>query len=286
MTATLWGNSALSIGDALIGASTKPILILTKTEIATSSASKLYLNLDIPVVADLKHSFGQENEPVNQLQMHEKTRRSPTEQEKLNRVNIQQLLSLDHQKTAGTIYTCVAHINDIDSMQGWCYDACKICLKRMLQVDRTYFCEDHGETKTRLCYKLLLNVVDDIDKANFIAFNDVAERMTGVTIARLNVAGHRDKYLLPEPIKKTLLKKKAIFFVSIITKALEAGHVSFRITACRFLDSPTTSTPLLCLPSTTNEPKASASPVEQSHAEKVLKDLFPEESPIKKIKLK
>ncbi|XVF71905.1 hypothetical protein PTKIN_Ptkin12aG0077500 [Pterospermum kingtungense] len=260
--------------------------ILTgKTKIATSLASKLYLDLDIPIVADLKHSFGQENEPVNQLQMHEKTRLSPAEQEKLNRVNIQQLLSLDHQKTAGTIYTCVAHINDIDCTQGWYYVACKICLKRMLQVDRTYFCKDHGETKTRLCYKLLLNVMDDIDKANFIAFNDVAERMTGVTVARLNVAGHGDKYLLPEPIKKTLLKKKAIFSVTIITKALEAGHVSFRITASRFLDSPTTSTPLLCLPSTTDEPKASASPTEQSHAEKIPEDLFPEESPIKKIKL-
>ncbi|XVF83446.1 hypothetical protein PTKIN_Ptkin16aG0486800 [Pterospermum kingtungense] len=64
MTATLWGNFTLFIDDAFIGTSTKPILILAgiivsefhgKTIIAKSSASKLYLDLDIPIVAELKH---------------------------------------------------------------------------------------------------------------------------------------------------------------------------------------------------------------------------------------
>ncbi|XVF64683.1 hypothetical protein PTKIN_Ptkin09bG0187300 [Pterospermum kingtungense] len=164
MTATLWGNFTLFIDDALIGTNTKPILILAgiivsefhgKTIIAKSSASKLYLDLDIPVVAELKHCFNQEDEQVKQLQMHEKRHLPPAEQERLNH------------------------------------------------------------------YKPLLTVVDDTDKANFIAFGNMAERMAGSTVAILDVAGHGDKYVLSKPIKKTLLDKKAILSVTVITKALE-----------------------------------------------------------------
>ncbi|XVF89333.1 hypothetical protein PTKIN_Ptkin19aG0121600 [Pterospermum kingtungense] len=179
MTATLWGNFTLFIDDALIDSSTKPILILAgiivsefhgKTIIAKSSASKLYLDLDIPVVAELKHCFNQEDEQVKQLQMHEKRHLPLVEQERLNHVNIQYLLSLDHEKTA---------------------------------------------------YKPLLTVMDDTNKANFIAFGNMAERMAGGTVAILDVASHGDKYVLSEPIKKTLLDKKAILSVTVITKALE-----------------------------------------------------------------
>ncbi|XVF67235.1 hypothetical protein PTKIN_Ptkin10aG0104200 [Pterospermum kingtungense] len=66
LTATLWGNCASCVDDSLIGLKTQPILILTSTTvsefngkntIATSSASKAYLDLDIPMVAEMKAHY-------------------------------------------------------------------------------------------------------------------------------------------------------------------------------------------------------------------------------------
>ncbi|XVF55778.1 hypothetical protein PTKIN_Ptkin06aG0064600 [Pterospermum kingtungense] len=66
MTATLWGDFALIVDDQLIGQGTNRILILAaatvnefcgKNSLSTCSASKVYIDLDLPIVADMKASY-------------------------------------------------------------------------------------------------------------------------------------------------------------------------------------------------------------------------------------
>ncbi|XVF80283.1 hypothetical protein PTKIN_Ptkin15bG0058200 [Pterospermum kingtungense] len=268
LTATLWGNCASCIDDSLIGLKTQPILILTSTTvsefngkntIATSSASKAYLDLDIPMVAEMKAHFQESVEPVAELELHQRPQLSPTEQENINRVNIEQLLAIDHKKSPSTIYSCVAQIKNIDCSQG--------------------------------CYKLLMNAEDDTGRTSFLAFGDVVEKLLGVTVARLTVSGKKDKYVLPEPIQNRLLNQTALFTITPIIKGLEHGHLSFRVIACRIMDQAATSNVNLSLPP---PPKTDSQPEKQITADQappssptmsqIPQDLFPEESPAKKIK--
>ncbi|XVF80343.1 hypothetical protein PTKIN_Ptkin15bG0062400 [Pterospermum kingtungense] len=233
LTATLWGNCAFCIDDSLIGLKTQSILILTsattsefngKNTIATSSASKAYLDLDILVIAQMKDHFQECVEPVRQLELHQRPHLSPTEQEKINRVNIDQLLAIDHKKFPGTIYSCVSQIKNIDCSQG--------------------------------CYKLLINAEDDTERASFLAFGDVVEKL------------HR-----------------------VMSPGLEHGHLSFRVIACRIMDQAATSNANMSLPPL---PKTDSQPEKQIVVDQpqlssltmsqIPQDLFPKESPAKKIK--
>ncbi|XVF50598.1 hypothetical protein PTKIN_Ptkin04bG0114400 [Pterospermum kingtungense] len=269
LTATLWGNCASCVDDSLIGLKTQLILILTSTTvsefngkntIATSSASKAYLDLDIPMVAEMKAHFQESIEPVAELELHQRPQLSPTEQENINRVNIEQLLAIEHKKSPGTIYSCVAQIKNIDCSQG--------------------------------CYKLLMNTEDDTGRTSFLAFGDVVEKLLGVTVARLTVSGKKDKYVLPEPIQNRLLNQTAVFTVTPIIKGLEHGHLSFRVIACRIMDQAATSNVNLSLPpppKTDSQPKkqitADQAPPSSPTMSQIPQDLFPKESPAKKIKI-
>ncbi|XVF87974.1 hypothetical protein PTKIN_Ptkin19aG0011400 [Pterospermum kingtungense] len=257
LTVTLWGNCAFYVDDSLIGLKTQPILILTSTTvsefngkniIATSSASKAYLDPDIPMVAEMKAHFQESVEPVAELELYQRPQLSPTEQENINRVNIEQLLAIDHKK-----------------FPVWYYNACKICLKTLLEFGPIYWCEtaNHREQTPFLCYKLLMNAEDDIGRTSFLAFGDVVEKLLGVTVARLTVSGKKDKYVLPEPIQNRFLNQTAVFTVTAIIKGLEHGHLSFRVIACRIMDQAATSNINLSLPP---PPKTDSQPEKQINA--------------------
>ncbi|XVF50503.1 hypothetical protein PTKIN_Ptkin04bG0106200 [Pterospermum kingtungense] len=212
LTATLWGNCASYVDDSLIGLKTQPILILTSTTVSE----------------------------FNELELHQRPQLSPTEQENINRVNIKQLLAIDHKNPL---------------------------------------------------YKLLMNVEDDTGRTSFLAFGDVVEKLLGVTVARLTMSGKKDKYVLPEPIQNRLLNQTAVFTITPIIKGLEHGHLSFRVIACRIMDQAATSNVNLSLPP---PPKTDSQPEKQITADQappssptmsqIPQDLFPEESPAKKIK--
>ena len=59
-----------------------------------------------------------------------------------------------------------------------------------------------------------MTVEDETNSATFIAFADVAEKLTGVAITRLELIGQDDKNVLPEAIGRKLINQK---FFSVST---------------------------------------------------------------------
>ncbi|XVF50691.1 hypothetical protein PTKIN_Ptkin04bG0122700 [Pterospermum kingtungense] len=108
ITATLWGDFALSIDDQLMSQQTNQILILAgvivnefrgENSLSTCSASKVYIDLELPIVAEMKVRFEEQPQKVELFELQQKPQLSPVEGENVNRVNIKQLLESNH-KTA------------------------------------------------------------------------------------------------------------------------------------------------------------------------------------------
>ncbi|XWS10686.1 hypothetical protein CRYUN_Cryun38cG0018900 [Craigia yunnanensis] len=302
---TLWNDFALSVDEELVGLQTNPILILAavivteynrKTSIATCSVSKLYLDLDIPIVAEMKARFQDQVEPVQLLEVHQRPQLLQVDKENLDRVTVQQLLEIDHKKAPNTNYTCIAQIKHIDCAQGWYYLACKICHKSLVQIGETFWCleKNHGERTPFLCYKLVMTVEDETNSATFIAFADVAEKLTAVSITRLALIGQDDKNVLPEAIGRKLINQKVLFGVNIITKSLETGDLVFSVNLCCNLDEARIPTNVPSIASSSQIETTSKSDgkqlnkVEQQPTSPTQKhisqDFFLEESPVKKLK--
>ncbi|KAK6257491.1 hypothetical protein QUC31_000950 [Theobroma cacao] len=150
------------INETLTGLKSKPIIILAamtvgeyqgQPSVASCSASKIYVDLNIPIVADMKARFDEKNAPVLLLDVRQRPQIPPDQQENHNRVTIKQLLQIDHSKTQIETYTCIAKIKEFDCTEGWYYIGCKICMKTLQQISDTFWCPDakHGEQLPHLC---------------------------------------------------------------------------------------------------------------------------------------
>ncbi|KAK6237061.1 hypothetical protein SCA6_012398 [Theobroma cacao] len=89
------------INETLTGLKSKPIIILAamtvgeyqgQPSVASCSASKIYVDLNIPIVADMKARFDEKNAPVLLLDVRQRPQIPPDQQENHNRVTIKQLL--------------------------------------------------------------------------------------------------------------------------------------------------------------------------------------------------
>ncbi|XVF82733.1 hypothetical protein PTKIN_Ptkin16aG0073300 [Pterospermum kingtungense] len=157
-----------------------------------------------------------------------------------------------------------------------------------------YMCFTYQVYRLHTSYKLLINVEDETDKSTFLVFSEVAEKLIGVSVAKLTLAGQGDRYVLPKPIGKKLIDRTTLFTIISMLKPFEADGPSFRAIACRIIDSPTSSDVIPSLPSTTEIEKTSDPVVGEITTDKpqpsslsmtqIPQDLFPEESPVKKIK--
>ncbi|KAK6267342.1 hypothetical protein QUC31_018179 [Theobroma cacao] len=263
--------------------------------VASCSASKIYVDLNIPIVADMKARFDEKNAPVLMLDVRQRPQIPPDQQENHNRVTIKQLLQIDHSKTQIETYTCIAKIKEFDCTEGWYYIGCKICMKTLQQISDTFWCPDakHGEQLPHLCYKLIITVEDKTGNATFVVFGDDGEKVVGASIPKLALLNHLDKYILPEPITK-LIDQEKLFSISLVTKSLDTGNLTFRINSCKAVNEAHKPTMMLGQSSTCkstlhlNKKKSNLEVQEcppSSPENQIQQDLFPEESPIKKVKL-
>ncbi|EOY04504.1 Uncharacterized protein TCM_019749 [Theobroma cacao] len=305
INATLWGDLAYCVDDDIIGLKSKPIIILAamtvgeyqgQPSVASCSASKIYVDLNIPIVADMKARFDEKNAPVLLLDVRQRPQIPPDQQENHNRVTIKQLLQIDHSKTQIETYTCIAKIKEFDCTERWYYIGCKICMKTLQQISDTFWCPDakHGEQLPHLCYKLIITVEDNTGNATFVVFGDDGEKVVGASIPKLALLNHLDKYILPEPITK-LIDQEKLFSISLVTKSLDTGNLTFRINSCKAVNEAHKPTMMLGQSSTCestlhlNKKKSNLEVQEcppSSPENQIQQDLFPEESPIKKVKLR
>ncbi|KVG31657.1 Nucleic acid-binding, OB-fold, partial [Cynara cardunculus var. scolymus] len=138
---------------------------------ATSSASKVYVNLNTDYVLALADRFA----------------------------NVCPRLHLGVSSGKGYIITILGVIEHIETQYGWFYLGCQGCCRKVNPIDGVYKCASCNVAyKNALTlFKLHLSVRDDTDVVNCVVLHKLAERMVDSSSLKLLNKSDPDKDTLP-----------------------------------------------------------------------------------------
>ncbi|CAN1777367.1 Replication protein A 70 kDa DNA-binding subunit A [Linum perenne] len=193
---TLWARAASLMDDLLKSVSNKGVvLIITSIYVcgntvgdlyfSSSSATNLYVNLDIPEVSTfVLGDYGADSPialPPPVLLDQISIIRSPT-------VSIQELhnLMLD-DANKDKYYTIQCKVKDIN--EGWCYTGCLNCPRKVKveEGQEEYYCWSCEQTfnKTSLRFRVKLQVIDSTAESELIIFDYEGQRFFNIDADKL-----------------------------------------------------------------------------------------------------
>ncbi|XP_020082816.1 replication protein A 70 kDa DNA-binding subunit B-like [Ananas comosus] len=201
-----------------------------KIYLSTSSASRLYIELEIPEVTDFLHKI---QEPVDRIQRTENKQQatiSPQEEMHINRKKIADLLHLEETEIQNAKFTCEVTLKSIDCSYGWWYRACYECKSAIKSYADAFWCRQCGKNDQAPIpwYKLNAIVEDDTGDANFTIFGRIAQDLICVPAQKLATADDSDRYALP-PVIKNIIGKKHVFQVMVDPHNTDMGIRSFKV---------------------------------------------------------
>ncbi|MCL7033435.1 hypothetical protein MKW94_016169, partial [Papaver nudicaule] len=177
---TLWGNSTDLISGEIIERHSKPVILIAvstyvkefrgKYSVGSTNATKLYYNLSIPEVEQLKK---RSIAPIRGRSM-------VGELAFRNRKNISELLEAvwDPKKQENNIFSCRATIQNIVDLRS--YSSCEKCSKKVQRV------RPSNETWCNTCqmdvisvprYRLEMEVEDSTGTTSFVSFDREVENL-------------------------------------------------------------------------------------------------------------
>ncbi|RAL48869.1 hypothetical protein DM860_001189 [Cuscuta australis] len=189
---TLWGDNvdnymrqkSLLENGIIVGVFTSTLVkrYMNNVVLSTTSASKIYLDLDIDEVLALKKKSsssprGHIIQPLIIEQQEELDRHAVLS--KLKTIGeVLEITKTDFKD--GTLLFCVATIYDIHNNNGWYYNSCG-CKGIIKAYGRSFWCKKCNKTVNDAIprFRIELGVKDATDCTRFIVFDDVAEKMIG-----------------------------------------------------------------------------------------------------------
>ncbi|KAI3665327.1 hypothetical protein L6452_43951 [Arctium lappa] len=130
---------------------------------ATTSATKVYVNLKHPYVSSLIERFSCVCPRVKFLEPIGVIRKTVKDEMFENRMTIEQLMRADWLNESKGYITIMGVIDDIDTQYGWYYLGCKGCCRKIYPTEGVYTCDScdiQSDTPLTL-YKLRLVVRDE-----------------------------------------------------------------------------------------------------------------------------
>ncbi|XP_060967924.1 uncharacterized protein LOC115713666 isoform X1 [Cannabis sativa] len=173
------------------------IVIVTSTTIkkfqgeisfSSTSATKLYINLEIDYVASLIERFSTVVNGVQYIESSNVNKVSLEEEMFVNRMNIKELLEADWDDGMQEYkVTIKAKIFGIDTTFGWYYMSCKTCLKKLVLKNGVHTCDrcDKICDYPLLMYKIHIKVRDKSAETTFVLFNLVAEKLLDTSVKKI-----------------------------------------------------------------------------------------------------
>ncbi|KAJ9555976.1 hypothetical protein OSB04_010590, partial [Centaurea solstitialis] len=239
---TLWGELGEKFMDKHPIENAKPpiIIIVTSTRIkrfrgvinfSTSSASKIYLNLQDNYVSSLESVFAH---VCPRLKLMDTMCVAPkTVEEKMfdNRMSIEQLLRADWKdESKGYSITIMGVIDKFETHCGWFYLACKGCCRRVTPLDGFYKCGPCGieSDVTLTLYKLHFVVKDDTGVTTCVILHKLAERMVDSSALKLLNKSDPNSNEFPREILE-LCGKKYIFKIVLTDYNIKRGSDQFSV---------------------------------------------------------
>ncbi|XP_050263852.1 aldehyde dehydrogenase 1-like [Quercus robur] len=149
---TLWGNTAQQIDDDFYKTNKGPfIVIVTSTivktfrgqyQLSSTFATKLYINLDIPEVAEMRNKYSTKDINIKDILPKGLPKIQDAEMALHNKKTVAEIKNLEwNSETKNLMVTCNAKIININNKYGWYYVACFICKTKVKQVKGVLWCE-------------------------------------------------------------------------------------------------------------------------------------------------
>ncbi|XP_020113189.1 uncharacterized protein LOC109727463 [Ananas comosus] len=205
-------------------------VLTEKIHLSTCSASKIYIDLQIPEVIEFLERLQTIPVSVQQLAVSQQQIISPQEEICMNRKTVAQLFGLDVSNTQNIKYTCRAKISDIDTSFGWWYKACYNCKSAVTTFDDTFLCSncDKNDRPPIPWYKLKTIVEDDTGSAIFTIFGRLAQDLIHIPAQNLATSTGSDKFTLP-PIIKTIIGSEHVFQIVPDMQRFRTSVPSFKV---------------------------------------------------------
>ncbi|XP_037417377.1 uncharacterized protein LOC119280732 [Triticum dicoccoides] len=154
--------------------------------VCSLSASKYYLDLEIPEGQQFRGNWYHPKIPIMQLQSQAESPVDPTQELQSSWRTIKQLQSLDPFKLSdNSRFLCRATLKEIDCTKDWCYRGCFHCRKKVSRDGSEFWCSQCDPVNKKrkrpvLWYKLNAVVEDDTGTMNLVIFAEEAQELIGV----------------------------------------------------------------------------------------------------------
>nr|POF25161.1 putative replication factor a 73 kda subunit [Quercus suber] len=227
---SLWDESAETITENDFKEDEGPyIIIVTSTTVKafqgklnlnTTSASKVYVNLDITEVSELVDRYKVvENEYDNVIRSIPARDKKPKSESELI---LQTTMSLAEIKALEWVegvkerfFTYYADIVNIETEFGWNYISCQLCKRKVKQQNNMFWCNScNSESQFPMpSYKLQIQVKDHTGTASFVLFDKDAEKIIQKTAMELSLK-NQEPNKVPQEIQN-LLGKSYTFQIKV-----------------------------------------------------------------------
>ncbi|KAF9588849.1 hypothetical protein IFM89_016787 [Coptis chinensis] len=167
--------------DNVITYATKRIGVGYKYFLNSTSATKIYVNLEIPEVLELQNSSTFKERNISLLQASSSVERNMKDRYLRNRKTLSQILQMLNRDSVGQVFTCTTIINDIVHDYAPFYKSCtKIgCRKKVIDKGDHYWCNNCNNAipSPDARYQLKARIRDDTESTLITIFGDEAEAL-------------------------------------------------------------------------------------------------------------
>ncbi|XP_030969013.1 replication protein A 70 kDa DNA-binding subunit A-like isoform X2 [Quercus lobata] len=240
---TLLGNTAQQIDDDFYKTNKGPfIVIVTSTivktfrgqyQLSSTFATKLYVNLNIPEVAEMRNNTKDIN--VKDILPKGLPKIQDAELALHNKKTVVEIKNLEwNLETKNLMVTCNAKIININNKYGWYYVACLICKTKVKQVKGVLWCERcKNEPKFAVpSYRIQVQVQDETGSTTFISFDKGAEKIISKTAKELVEMQEEmlklDENTLPKEIQK-IIGNEYLFQLHLDEYNLKYGKENYTV---------------------------------------------------------
>ncbi|OMO60132.1 Nucleic acid-binding protein [Corchorus capsularis] len=228
----------------------KPIFVVAATTVreysetkflSSSSATKVYVNPDIPEAEEIRQRFRTAFFTV--LLLHcwsrsfgvnllapEHTSQSLASTNAKDAV-ILELLYLTLEKAQGQKFRVEAEVTEVDTTNGWYYESCPDChLKLPPAKGGGYSCTQHGRVTPKLVMQLTLMIKDDTSDLEVAVFGPLAENLISVNLANEVAERTVNPKKLPA-CANDIIGNQFIFILGVSDQTVKGGWRKFNVFA-------------------------------------------------------
>ncbi|XP_075636556.1 replication protein A 70 kDa DNA-binding subunit D-like [Castanea sativa] len=180
-------------------------------QLSSTFATKLYVNLDIPEVAEIRNKYTTMDITVKDILPKGLPKAQDGELALHNKKTVVEIKDLEwNSKTKDLLVTCNAKIININNKYGWYYVACLICKTKVKQVKGILWCERcKNQPKFAVpSYRIQVQVQDETGSTTFILFDKGVEKIISKIAKELAEMQEEifklDGNTLPEEIQKII----------------------------------------------------------------------------------